>query len=132
MTMNKNEYEASIKTNLTTAEALCADLRKLRGLKKLAETIPGAESIVSYETLGKTIEGKEAELKKVRAELQKARRIAKKLEEIEAIEAGDVSPKAKKPVTKKPVPKKDAAAKKPTSKKAEQPKAAEASESPAA
>ena len=132
MTMNKNEYEISIKTNLTTAEALCADLRELRGLKKLAEAIPGAESIVSYEPLGKTIEGKEAELKKVRAELQKARRIAKKLEEIEAIEAGDVPAKGKKPAAKKPAPKKEAATKKTASKKAEQPKAAEARETPAA
>lgn len=61
------------------------------------------------EALGKTIADKEAELKAVRGELQKARRIVKKLDEIEAIEAGTApapAPKkqaAKKPTAKKPV-----------------------------
>lgn len=120
MTMNKNEYEISIKANLTTAEALCADLRKLRGLKKLAEAIPGAEGIVSYETLIKTIEDKETELKKVRANLQKARRVVKKLDEIEAIEAGKEKSKTDKAAAKKSTPPKEAPAKKPAAQKAEQ------------
>lgn len=102
MTMNKNEYEASIKTNLTTAEALCADLRKLRGLKKLAEGIADAKNLVSFDALDKTIADKDAELKKVRGELQKARRVVKKLEEIEAIEAGTAEPKPKKAASKQP------------------------------
>ena len=64
---------------------------------------------MSFEALGKTIADKEAELKAVRGELQKARRIVKKLDEIEAIEAGTApapAPKkqaAKKPTAKKPV-----------------------------
>lgn len=102
MTMNKTEYLAAIKANLTTAEALCADLRKLRGLKKLAEGITDAKNLVSFDALDKTIADKDAELKKVRGELQKARRVVKKLEEIEAIEAGTAEPKPKKAASKQP------------------------------
>lgn len=102
MTMNKNEYKASIKANLTTAEALCADLRKLRGLKKLAEGITDAKNLVSFDGLDKTIADKDAELKKVRGELQKARRVVKKLEEIEAIEAGTAEAKPKRAASKQP------------------------------
>lgn len=99
--MTKTEYLTSITTNLTVAEALCADLRKLRGLQKLAKTIPDANKLVSLDLVGKTITDKEAQLKKVRAELGKARRIVKHMEEIEAIENG---------TEKKPVPKKSAKA----------------------
>lgn len=134
MTMNKTEYEASIKTNLTVAEALCADLRKLRGLAKLAKEIPESEKLVALDVLDKTVSGKEAELKKVRAELQKARRVVKKMEEIEAIETGTEKQKpAKAPAAKKPVGKKEApATKKSAPKKTEQPKAEQAGENPAA
>ena len=70
---------------------------------------------MSFEALGKTIADKEAELKTVRGELQKARRIVKKLDEIEAIEAGNApAPTSKKQAAKKSV------AKKPTKAKAEQ------------
>jgi hypothetical protein len=107
--MTKTEYMNTINEKLTAAEGLCADLRKLRGLKKLAQSITGSDALVSFEALGKTIADKEAELKAVRGELQKARRIVKKLDEIEAIEAGTApapAPKkqaAKKPTAKKPV-----------------------------
>ena len=83
--MTKTEYMNTINKKLTAAEALCADLRKLRGLQKLAQSITGSDALVSFEALGKTIADKEAELKTVRGELQKARRIVKKLDEIEAI-----------------------------------------------
>ena len=97
--MTKTEYMNTINEKLTAAEGLCADLRKLRGLKKLAQSITGSDALVSFEALGKTVRG----------ELQKARRIVKKLDEIEAIEAGAApapAPKkqaAKKPAAKKPV-----------------------------
>lgn len=86
--MTKTEYQTSITTNLTAAEALCADLRKLRGLQKLANDIPNADKLVALDLVGKTITDKEAQLKKIRAELSKARRIVKHMEEIEAIENG--------------------------------------------
>ena len=82
--MTKTEYMNTINEKLTAAEGLCADLRKLRVLKKLAQSITGSDALVSFEALGKTIADKEAELKAVRGELQKARRIVKKLDEIEA------------------------------------------------
>lgn len=103
--MTKTEYMNTINEKLTAAEGLCADLRKLRGLKKLAQSITGSDVLVSFEALGKTIADKEAELKAVRVELQKARRIVKKLDEIEAIEAGTApapAQAAKKPTAKKP------------------------------
>lgn len=113
--MTKTEYMTTINENLTTAEALCANLRKLRILQKLAKDIPNAAELVSSEALSKTITAKEAELKAVRGELQKARRIVKKLDEIEAIEAGTTpAPAPKKQVAKKP------AANKPTKAKTEQ------------
>ena len=134
MTMNKTEYEASIKTNLTIAEALCADLRKLCGLAKLAKEIPESEKLVAFDVLDKTVSGKEAELKKVRAELQKARRVVKKMEEIEAIETGTEKQKpAKAPAAKKPADKKETpATKKSAPKKTEQAKAGQTGENPAA
>ena len=67
---------------------------------------------MSFEALGKTIADKEAELKTVRGELQKARRIVKKLDEIEAIEAGTApAPAPKKQAAKKLAAKKPAKAK---------------------
>ena len=110
--MTKTEYMNTINEKLTAAEGLCADLRKLRGLKKLAQSITGSDALVSFEALGKTIADKEAELKAVRGELQKARRIVKKMEEIEAIEAGTApAPAPKKQAAKKPTDKKPAKAK---------------------
>lgn len=113
--MNKTEYMNTINEKLAAAEGLCADLRKLRGLKKLAQSITGSDALVSFEALDKTITSKEGELKVVRGELQKARRIVKKLDEIEAIEAGTApAPASKKPAAKK------ASAKKPAKAKTEQ------------
>ena len=94
--MNKTEYMTTINEKLTAAEALCADLRKLRILQKITKDIPNAAELVSSEALSKTITAKETELKAVRGELQKARRIVKKMEEIEAIESGKVPAPAKK------------------------------------
>lgn len=110
--MNKTEYMNTINEKLTAAEGLCADLRKLRGLQKLAQSITSSDALVSFEALGKTIDDKEAELKAVRGELQKACRIVKKMEEIEAIESGTApAPAPKKQTAKKPVAKKPAKAK---------------------
>lgn len=110
--MTKNEYMTTINEKLTAAEALCADLRKLRILQKLTKDIPNAAELVSSEALSKTITDKETELKSVRGELQKARRIVKKLDEIEAIEAGTAqAPAPKKQAAKKPVAEKPAKAK---------------------
>ncbi|WP_297201666.1 hypothetical protein [uncultured Flavonifractor sp.] len=110
--MNKTEYMNTINEKLTAAEALCADLRKLRILQKLTKDIPNAAELVSTEALSKTITAKETELKVVRGELQKARRIVKKLDEIEAIESGTApAPAPKKQTTKKPAAKKPAKAK---------------------
>lgn len=110
--MTKTEYMNTINEKLTAAEDLCTDLRKLRSLKKLAQSITGSDALVSFEALGKTIDDKEAELKAVRRELQKARRIVKKMEEIEAIESGTApAPAPKKQTAKKPVAKKPAKAK---------------------
>ena len=107
--MTKTEYMNTINEKLTAAEALCADLRKLRSLQKLAQSITGSDALVSFEALGKTIADKEAELKTVRGELQKARRIVKKLDEIEAIETGTApAPAPKKQAAKKPAAKKPA------------------------
>ena len=113
--MTKTEYMTTINEKLSIAERLCTDLRKLRILQKLVKDIPSAAEIVSSEALSKTITAKETELKAVRGELQKARRIVKKLDEIEAIEAGNApAPTSKKQAAKKPV------AKKPAKPKAEQ------------
>lgn len=110
--MNKTEYTNIINEKLTAAEALCADLRKLRILQKLAQSITGSDALVSLEVLGKTIVDKEAELKTVRGELQKARRIVKKLDEIEAIETGTApAPAPKKRAKKKSAAKKNTKAK---------------------
>lgn len=129
--MTKTEYMNTINEKLTAAEGLCADLRKLRGLQKLAQSIAGSDALVSFDALGETIANKEAELKTVRGELQKARRIVKKMDEIEAIEAieagTDKAPAPKKQTSKKP------AAKKPAKAKAEQaPKEPQVAATPAA
>ncbi len=113
--MNKTEYMNTINKKLTAAEGLCADLRKLRILQKITKDIPNAAELVSSEALSKIITAKETELKAVRGELQKARRIVKKLDEIEAIESGTApAPAPKKQAAKK------SAAKKPTKAKTEQ------------
>lgn len=85
--MTKTEYTAAIEANLATAETLCADLRQLRNLQKLAKTIPASDTLVAFDVLDKAITDKEATLKATRAELGKARRIVKKFEEIEGMEA---------------------------------------------
>ena len=113
--MNKTEYMNTINKKLTAAEGLCADLRKLRILQTITKDIPNAAELVSSEALSKIITAKETELKAVRGELQKARRIVKKLDEIEAIESGTApAPAPKKQAAKK------SAAKKPTKAKTEQ------------
>ena len=126
--MNKTEYMNTINEKLTAAEVLCADLRKLRSLQTLAGSIDGRDELVSMSKIAEVITDKEAELKTVRGELQKARRIVKKMEEIEAIEAGTApAPASKKPVAKK------ASAKKPTKAKTEQaPKEPQVAATPAA
>lgn len=122
--MTKTEYMNTINEKLTAAEGLCADLRKLRGLKKLAQSITGSDALVSFEALDKGITDKEAQLKVVRSELQKARRIVKKMEEIEAIENGKAPAPAKKGAKKvakvavKAGPAPDAKAQKPTPERA--------------
>ena len=103
--MTKTEYIAAIEADLTAANALCAELRTLRNFKKIAQTIPDADKMVSFDVMDKTITGKEGELQKLRSALGKNRRIIKKLEEIEAIETG----KAPAPKAKKDSPKKKAA-----------------------
>lgn len=94
--MNKIEYQNIIETKLAAANELCANLRKLRNLQKLATTVTAAQDFVLLEVLNKAIADKEVELKAVRAEFSKARRIVAKLEDIEAIESGNVAPKNKK------------------------------------
>lgn len=99
--MNKAEYMTTIETNSTAAKTLSADLRKLRGIKKFAEGI-AIENLVAVNLLNKAITDKEAELKSIKREIKKARRILKKLAEIETIEAGGEKPKSKKATAKKP------------------------------
>lgn len=100
--MNKTEYMNTINEKLTTAQGLCADLRKLRNLQTLAGSIDGRDELVSMDKIAEVITAKEAELKSVRGELQRARRIVKKMEEIEAIESGKAPAPAKKRVKKTP------------------------------
>lgn len=94
--MTKIEYQNTITANLTAAEGLCAELRKLRSFKKLAGTLPAVDGLLSADALDKAITDREAKLKETRAELNKARRIVKHLEEIEAIESGKAPAPAKK------------------------------------
>lgn len=128
--MNKTEYINAINTDLTAAEALCADLRKLRNLQKLAQSIAGHEELVSMDKVTEVVTTKETELKKVRCELQKARRVLKKLEEIEAIEAG-TEPQTKKAPTKKPAHKDGATKEQPKAKAPAKPKAKKSTEAAA-
>ncbi|WP_031475589.1 hypothetical protein [Agathobaculum desmolans] len=127
--MTKIEYQNSIKTHLTKAEALCADLRKLRNVKKLTADLPAIEGLLNTSVLDKAIADRETDLKKIRAELGKARRIVKHLEEIEAIENGTEPIKA--PAKKAPASK---AAEKSTSatKALKTPKVSKAAAAPAA
>jgi len=111
--MNKTEYMNTINEKLAAAEGLCADLRKLRNLQTLAGSIDGRDELVSMGKIAEVITAKEAELKSVRGELQKARRIVKKLDEIEAIESGkppaQAKRSAKKPSKAEPAPEAKAA-----------------------
>ena len=117
--MTKTEYTAAIATTQTAISALRTDLRKLRAIEKLSQSYPDLK-LVDASLLGASITEKKAEVQKLRAELSKARRIVKRMAEIEDIEAGKTAtPKAKKSAAKKDG-KEDAAttAKKPTEKKA--------------
>lgn len=152
--MTKTEYTAAIVTTQTAISALRTDLRKLRTIEKLSQSFPDLK-LVDASLLGTSITEKKAEVQKLRAELSKARRIVKRMAEIEDIEAGKTAtPKAKKSSTKKDCKEEDAAATtkkpaekkssaeasatkksaaKPTAKKAEQPApGAEVKENPAA
>ena len=50
--MTKTEYMNTINEKLTAAEGLCADLRKLRGLQKLAQSIAGSDALLSFDAMG--------------------------------------------------------------------------------
>ena len=147
--MTKTEYTAAIAANQTAISTLRTDLRKLRTIEKLSKSFPDLK-LVDTTILEVSITEKKAEVQKLRSELSKARRIVKRMTEIEDIETGKAdAPKAKKPAAKKDG-KEDAAATakkasakttttakkpaaKPTAKKAEQPApGAEAKENPAA
>lgn len=117
--MTKTEYTAAIATAQTAISALRTDLRKLRAIEKLSQSFPDLK-LVGTSILETSITEKKAEVQKLRAELSKARRIVKRMAEIEDIEAGKTAtPKAKKSAAKKSS-KEDAAStsKKPTEKKA--------------
>ena len=51
--MTKTEYMNTINEKLTAAEALCADLRKLRGLQKLAQSITGQKACQGQDRAGR-------------------------------------------------------------------------------
>ncbi len=151
--MTKTEYTAAIATTQTAISTLRTDLRKLRAIEKLSQSFPDLK-LVDASILETSITEKKAEVQKLRADLSKARRIVKRMAEIEDIEAGKTAtPKSKKSAakkdgkedaatTKKPTEKKASAktpaatkkpAAKPTAKKAEQPASdAETKENPAA
>ena len=139
--MTKTEYTAAIAANQTAISTLRTDLRKLRTIEKLSKSFPDLK-LVDASILETSITAKKAEVQKLRAELSKARRIVKRMTEIEDIETGkaDAPITAKKSTEKKggtkaPAAKKSAA--KPEAKKAEQPApapapATEVKENPAA
>lgn len=154
--MTKTEYTAAIAANQTAISTLRTDLRKLHTIEKLSKSFPDLK-LMDTAALETSITEKKAEVQKLRSELSKARRIVKRMTEIEDIEAGKTdTPKAKKPAAKKdgktgatttakkdtekkggtkaPAAKKPAA--KPEAKKAEQPAPApapaEVKENPAA
>ena len=141
--MTKTEYTAAIATTQAAISALSTDLRKLRAIEKLSQSFPDLK-LVDASILETSITEKKAEVQKLRADLSKARRIVKRMAEIEDIEAGKTAtPKAKKSAAKKDstTTEKKASAKttakkpaaKPTAKKAEQSASgAETKENPAA
>lgn len=99
--MTKTEYTAAITANQTAISAIRTDLRKLRNIEKLAKTFPDLK-LVDSTVLDTTITEKKAELTKLRSELSKARRIVKRMTEIEDIETGKADePKAKKSAAEK-------------------------------
>ncbi len=101
--MTKTEYAAAITANQTAISAIRTDVRKLRNIEKLAGSFPDLKLVDSI-VLTSTIEAKKAELQKQRTELSKARRIVKRMTEIEDIETGraDTSKsKSKKSAAKK-------------------------------
>ena len=101
--MTKTEYTAAITANQTTISAIRTNLRKLRNIEKLAGAFTDLK-LVDSTVLVSIIEAKKAELQKQRAELSKARRIVKRMTEIEDIETGkaDTSKaKSKKSTAKK-------------------------------
>lgn len=140
--MTKTEYIAAIAANQTAISALRADLRKLRAIEKFAQALPDLK-LVDASILSAAVTDKKAEVKKLRVELSKARRIVKRMAEIEDIETGKTAtPKTKKSgktdtgVTTKKSASKSASAKKsaakPETSKAGQPApSAEGKESPA-
>lgn len=99
--MTKTEYTAAIATTQTAISALRTDLRKLRAIEKLSQSFPDLK-LVDASILETAITEKKAEVQKLRAELSKARRIVKRMAEIEDIEAGKTAtPKAKKSAAEK-------------------------------
>ena len=147
--MTKTEYTAAITANQTAISAIRTDLRKLHNIENLAQSFPDLK-LVDTDTLTATITTKKAELTKLRTELSKARRIVKRMGEIEDIEAGKAPEKKakkstgakkekaeapaktteKKPTTKKPAAKKPTA--KPEAKADQTTSGAEVKENPAA
>lgn len=99
--MTKTEYTAAITATQENISATRTDLRKLRTIEKLAKTFPDLK-LVDSGILDTAITEKKAELTKLRSELSKARRIVKRMTEIEDIETGKADePKAKKPAAEK-------------------------------
>lgn len=117
--MTKTEYTAAIAANQSSIFALRTDLRKLRTIEKLSQSFPDLK-LVDTGALETSITEKKAEVQKLRAELSKARRIVKRMTEIENIETGTTAA-AQKPAKKK-APAKTSAPKK-QSAKAKQPAA---------
>lgn len=111
--MTKTEYMNTINEKLTAAEGLCAAPAGSSGASRSWPSPSPAPTRWCPSSPGQDpIADKEAELKTVRGELQKARRIVKKLDEIEAIEAGTApAPAPKKQAAKKLAAKKPAKAK---------------------
>lgn len=99
--MNKTEYAASITANQTAISAIRVELRKLRNIEKMSKSFSDLK-LVDTDILNATITEKKAALDKLRSEVSKARRIVKRMSEIENIEAGkEAAPKAKKSTSEK-------------------------------
>lgn len=99
--MTKTEYTSAITASQTAISTIRTDLRKLRTIEKLSKSFPDLK-LVDTTILETSITEKKAEVQKLRSELSKARRIVKRMTEIEDIEAGKAdTPKAKKPAAKK-------------------------------